>query len=1297
MATQCPACSKVNPADAVYCYYDGRALGQGSQDGPLKLGTMPFPMPFSFSNGQGCSNFNQLALACDERWEEARSLLAEGIWPTFFAAIGRLDLMAAAKQAAKEPDQDVGLSQLLERFPADANVLRPPKLALPAAQEDLGTLEPGKDHKFEVRITNQGMLVLHGTVMTDCDWLAFGDRNSSSTSKMFQTRNIFTLPVRVLGHKIRAGRKPIEGKIVIDTNGGSIALTVRANVPVREFPKGQYANDVLAGAKSPHELAVKAKANPQEAAVLFEQGAVKAWYASNGWTYPIQGTEGTGKGAVQQFFEALGLTKPPKLEISTGRILCKGRPGKKLNKQVIISTKESRAVYAEAWSNQPWIKPVAGKPQGNTLTIPLQIEVPHQPGETLHADVTLVGNGKQRFVVPVSLAVVAVQTEDESEPEEASRGAPWGLILAAAAIVLVAGAGAIGYVLRNKTGDPENPPVVQNPNVEPPAPLSGAWWDTIPDAKMGVALVALKQHSPQEQEMFDGLAEKSDIDRFRAYEQLADKLPELVRNPKAREPLGQLLTDCFVHEPSERNLAPLRRALATQLPRDGAEFRPEEKGDELERAFWALQVNFAAMHHKAIRPDRSKSLGRDLEGVFGFALDVSSPPEELKTQTEKLLAVRCYRATLPTAARSIDHALVMRGILLERMPKLLPATFRDQVDTDLVAISLSSKGAAMWPTVEPILKASLESNDLTIGLKIVGIYERAPAEVAKSMEGLLAAKWKAAANPTQTQAERAAAVRSTLVGAVARAKITPAERLAQLQKLTSGSLAAVKAPQKKESAALQETLRLAHASTMACSLFHKELGLERFDELVSRVPEIEQTEAAKGSEPMKTGDAPNESAPKGTIVVGAQPRVLQGQLTPASERDPGRGGHYCKIYPVSMKAGQLYSIDMVSNALDSYLRLESPSGQPLAADDDGGGYPHARIVFPAQADGVYRVIATTYRGGATGNYTVQITQGAFGGNIFGGRPFGTPSRVMGKKGAGGAMPGGEQPGQKGDTKQDSSVNQADISNLDSKQSNVRISAFNNLAGSVGDDLAPRHAQKIGRYLMQIQQKSELDDVESKLDKFGKCRQTLLALADAAGNESLNVAQKTAETVVGGVLGQALQFARDEDWRSACRRLLLQRALELSGRTNNSAEEAAEILSDLYREQGVILGIDDPTFAELTRPAQVLERVVKHVAAKASKLNPMEDDKAYVDQIDRHLQAARFIADNDLEHMILLQRMWIRVLAIYLQGQAPAQAKGMLEVQQDLINLDRRPAGMLDQLRNGEEKVLRIWALAHKLK
>ena len=400
MASQCPACLKINPADAHYCYYDGRPLSKERQHGPLHLGAMPFPIPFCFPDGQSCANFNQLALACDERWDEARGLLAQGLWVAFFRSIGRLDLAAVADRAAREPDRDVGLSQLLEKFPADNAALRPPRAAVETAQENLGPLTPGVDHKFELVIVNQGMLVLRGMASSDCDWLVFGDRVGPNSVKMFQTRNFCSITVSVLGKKLRAGLQPMQGEIVIDTNGGTLTVPVRANVPIRPFQR-----DVLAGATSPREIAQKAKQFPAEAAGLFEQGAVKAWYASNGWTYPIEGTEGSGKGAVQQFFEALGLTAPPRLQLGTPALTFHGNPGEFLVHHVRVLTDEMKPVYAQAWVNQDWMKVGPIVYLGNKVKVPILVTVPARPGETFEGQVLVRGNGRQEFVVPVSVTV----------------------------------------------------------------------------------------------------------------------------------------------------------------------------------------------------------------------------------------------------------------------------------------------------------------------------------------------------------------------------------------------------------------------------------------------------------------------------------------------------------------------------------------------------------------------------------------------------------------------------------------------------------------------------------------------------------------------------------------------------------------------------------------------------------------------------------------------------------------------------------------------------------------------------
>ena len=100
------------------------------------------------------------------------------------------------------------------------------------------------------------------------------------------------------------------------------------------------------------------------------------------------------------------------------------------------------------------------------------------------------------------------------------------------------------------------------------------------------------------------------------------------------------------------------------------------------------------------------------------------------------------------------------------------------------------------------------------------------------------------------------------------------------------------------------------------------------------------------------------------------------------------------------------------------------------------------------------------------------------------------------------------------------MNSSDLAKLDSKISTERVAAFENLADSALNDLTPRQAQKIAKYLLVIDQTDdEWEKVEAKLASFGECRPLLLALADLIGDENNPLAQKRTEAIVGGVLGQ----------------------------------------------------------------------------------------------------------------------------------------------------------------------------------
>lgn len=1321
MSSACPACSRLNPPHAVFCHYDGRPLSLERQSGALQIGSMPFAMPFCFADGKACSNFNQLALACDERWDESKALLADGTWASFFGALGRLDLSAAARQASKEPDLDVGLSHLLEKLPVDPVTLRPPNLAVPTSQEDLGTLPPGTDRTFELMISNQGMLVLRGMISTDCDWLVFGDRNGPS-QKMFQTRNVYSIPVRVLGSKLRAGRKPLVAEIVVDTNGGSIAIPVKANVPIKPFPKGKYANDSLAGAMSPRELALKAKEAPAEAGVLFEQGAVKAWYAANGWTYPIEGTAGSGRAAVQQFFEALGLTKPPQLEISAQTLDVSGAPGQRVVKKLTISTKENKPVYAHGWSDRDWVKVGQGRSKGNLASVPVEFEIPARPGEKLQSSVTIIGNGRKHFVIPVTLTVSAAAPApaEEEQEETNSNSGLWWSIAAALLLTAMAGGGAGYWFVYHRPGANATPfvEIPEPPPIPVAAPLkknAAPWWDALPGTTLALAVDDMKKLSPQEAAAFDAVGVADPGLRRDSYEKLLSKAPELSRDPKTKEKFGRILADCYALDPSETNVAPIREWLTSQLPRPNAPFAAKNKQDQLDRAYWALRVGIDALAHDALRTEQVKhapedqrvaDLAQSLGEALGFAIDAKASTAQLRVQSEKLLTMRHYRNAIPTASRSVDDALWLRDALIKRAPEYLSPAFRENVDLEVVAAGLAG-GSDGFQKLEPILKACVDHPELPMKLKVLALYEGSPPLLAMKMEPVLAEKWKVAADPKLDHAAKAEAIRTILVGGVAVAPkkaADPAERLARMQKLTQDTLAAAKSPANKKLAVLQDAVRLAHASTMASILFQKDADLKRFDEFVGKVPEIDQTEEApKPADPKQQPGG----APGGAIFVGAEPKIIQGVLNPASERDNVQVGSFRKVYLFALKARQTYTIDLISGAFDSYLRLEDAAGKIIAEDDDSGGALNSRLIVTPQVDANYRVIATTLGPGSVGPYTLQVQLGAgapgfpvpikggFGVPLFGNPflrgPF--PRGIMPINPAMMPIPGQPQPKGEADPQ---TAYVAALANLDNKQAGVRVAGFAHIASKIPDDFPIRHAQRLAKYLLTIPKKDELDDVVGKLDGFAKCRNFLLSLADQVVRDE--VSQKSAETIVGGVLGESLKFANNEDWRMGCRKMLLEQALDLTESKRNGAEEAADLLRDLYKEQGLAFGLKAETdFAATTRPTHVQAALIRKIAAKAAEQNPDPEDKEFLSQVDRRLQVAQFVAENDLEQAVLLQRIWIRVLAIRLQKQAPGRAEAMRRVLGELADSDRRSPSALEQIRSGEEKILRVWAAANDLK
>jgi hypothetical protein len=96
--------------------------------------------------------------------------------------------------------------------------------------------------------------------------------------------------------------------------------------------------------------------------------------------------------------------------------------------------------------------------------------------------------------------------------------------------------------------------------------------------------------------------------------------------------------------------------------------------------------------------------------------------------------------------------------------------------------------------------------------------------------------------------------------------------------------------------------------------------------------------------------------------------------------DPTVGGKHVKAYSFKMMAGKTYVIDMITKEddqmkFDPYLRLQDPSGQVIAEDDDSGDSYNARITFTCTKAGTYKILATTYKPNMTGRFLLTTNHG----------------------------------------------------------------------------------------------------------------------------------------------------------------------------------------------------------------------------------------------------------------------------------------------------------------------------------
>jgi hypothetical protein len=379
----------------VYCYFDGVVLDQR-----LAGAVSPSRMlqEFTFPSGRRCKTFDDLVQGCQYEWEDARHMLRNGDFTRYFAQIGRHDLARIAQENQKQPDSDIALHTFLDQLPASQ--IQGPRLDLNPRRLMIGGVRPGEQRHISLTILNQGKGLLQGkvTVSEGSQWLKIaGDGNGAECS--LKTAKAQQLQLHVDARGLTAPQT-YSGKLTVITNGGISEVAVRLDVTSIPFAQAPFQ-----GAASPRQIAERMRANPKQAVPLLENGDIAHWFQLNGWTYPVSGPPARGIAAVQQFFEGMGLSKPPPLQLSEQELHFFCTQPEVTQARVTLRTPAKKWVYAQADSDKPWLRvttpSVSGPQQAHIV---LEVDSSLMDAGTLHlGTVYLTANAGQKLVVRVQV------------------------------------------------------------------------------------------------------------------------------------------------------------------------------------------------------------------------------------------------------------------------------------------------------------------------------------------------------------------------------------------------------------------------------------------------------------------------------------------------------------------------------------------------------------------------------------------------------------------------------------------------------------------------------------------------------------------------------------------------------------------------------------------------------------------------------------------------------------------------------------------------------------------------------
>ncbi len=366
-------------------------------------------------------------------------------------------------------------------------------------------------------------------------------------------------------------------------------------------------------------------------------------------------------------------------------------------------------------------------------------------------------------------------------------------------------------------------------SVDSPA-TDPAWWRD--REELQIAVTRLRVLRPDLKDVIHRLGHSPSEQRIVLYREL---VPAAVAQTDLRgqgPPLWDFFAGCLAWDPDAEAADVLAASLLDLVPQPGSRLADRQEDDSFETPFWAVRTFLEAFVILDDADERGDRLAAALGSALGTRIDRHGQWRELDRQSTAALCLQLFDVLITAAPSQPHHAARPFAAVLRRASRFLDAAILDQRTADLLTATLPMDQDA-WPEYQYLLQSAIHSNEPSVVLRIVDLYEQAESpELRQFLAERLLRRVRLLARSVPPD-EVARQVRQELG---AKQPVSERQRYHQLTALMDRQRPA--GDDTAELNRLQDLLAVVHRSTLACALSHGETGFILFDQLYADGPAV---------------------------------------------------------------------------------------------------------------------------------------------------------------------------------------------------------------------------------------------------------------------------------------------------------------------------------------------------------------------------------------------------------------------------------------------------------------------------